>query len=964
MSRLTFAFGAALLVVAIAVTSAVAATTARDDASWLAFALILTVAIAFVVSGLVALARRPENRTGVYLAAVGYLAFFSILTASENEWIFAVAFVGEVLIWAPFAALIFAFPTGHIQGRLERVIPGFIGVLLGTTSLVILLLDRTPGGPRCNNCPESPIVIAEQSGIAGAVEDIATVLALGVIALSLGLLVRRWRAASPALRRLLWPVLAAGSATLLAIGLVVIIAELSEDVAEVVSLLLVIALACVPIAFLVGVLRTTFARASVADLLLALQTGTPLREALAAALRDPSVEIAYRLDPSRGIAGAGWVDAEGRPVREPAVQQDRAVNRVELGGVEAAAVIYDASLTAEPELVDAVTAAAGLALHNERLQAELRAEIRLAGALAETAPSLLTNVDTEGRMIRFNHATLRASGYSDEDELRGKLFWEVFIDPEEREAMIARFAEAAPDFPPSEYENTFTNARGERLVIYWRSNPVLDEAGRVVSIIAGGLDITERYRLEEAKERERVFLNAIANNVPSMLCLVDGSGLVQDRATNIAFERTLGYEPDETGDVIFWERYIAPEDRDDVRERIERTVAGEQLPEHDNHWVAKDGTRHLIAWTSTPLPKLDERSLFLITGVDVTERQRREEEAVLRSDFLDAITDATPSFLVAVDPEGVVMEDGVNPAFTQAFGWTREEIGGRSFFEVISDQDQYEGHMAIANAANGVIQAERESWWVVRDGAARAVAWTARPVLDPQGRDIVLVSGSDVTVRRRQEEELRASRARLVEAADDARRKLERNLHDGAQQRLVALSVSLRLAESKLQSDPPTATRILGDAREELTHALEELRELARGIHPAVLTDRGLRAAVDALVARSPVPVEASVPQLELPPTVEAAAYYVVAEALTNVVKYGQASVAEVSVEAVDGTVRVTVRDDGVGGADPTRGSGLRGLSDRVEALEGRLVVESARGRGTTVRAEIPLAAPAKESRT
>jgi PAS domain S-box-containing protein len=835
LSRLTFAFGAALLAVAIAVTSAVVATTAREE-NWLFFALILTVAVAFVVSGLVALSRRPENRTGVYLAAVGYLAFFSILSISENEWIFTVAFVVEGLIWAPFAALIFAFPTGQLHGRLERTIPVLTGVMLVGASLLIVLLDKTPGPERCGECPESPIVVAEYPGIARAVEAATTVCALAVIALSLGLLVRRWRAASPALRRLLWPVLAAGSATLFAIGLVVIADEFSDSVAEAGSLLLVLSFACVPIAFLVGILRTTFARASVTDLLLGLQAGTPLREALAVALRDPSVEIAYRLDPRRGVGGEGWVDAEGRRVAEPVASSERAVKHVDLGGVGAAAVAYDVSLTEEPELVEAVTTAAGLALQNERLQAELRAEIRLAGALAETVPSLLTNVDTEGRIIRFNEATLRASGYSDEDEVRGRYFWDVFIAPEEREAMIGRFAAAAPDFAPSEYENTFTNARGERFVVYWRSAPVLDEEGRVVSIVAGGLDITER--------------------------------------------------------------------------------------------------------------------------------KQREEEAALRSDFLDAITDAIPSFLVAVDHEGVVMEDGVNPAFTQAFGWTKEELGGRSFLEVISDEDQYEGHMAIANAANGVIQAERESWWVGRDGAARAVAWTARPVLDPQGRDIVLVSGSDVTVRRRQEEELRASRARLVEAADDARRKLERNLHDGAQQRLVALSVSLRLAESKLHNDPPTATRILGDAREELTHALEDLRELARGIHPAVLTDRGLRAAVDALVSRSPVPVEASVPQLELPPAVEAAAYYVVAEALTNVVKYGHASLAEVSVETVDGSVRITVKDDGVGGADPTRGSGLRGLSDRVEALEGRLVVESAAGSGTTVRAEIPLTAHAKESRS
>ena len=153
---------------------------------------------------------------------------------------------------------------------------------------------------------------------------------------------------------------------------------------------------------------------------------------------------------------------------------------------------YEASLAEQPELVDAVVAAAGLAIRNERLQAELRAEVRLAGTLADTAPSLLTNVDTDGRIVKLNHATLRASGYEDEADVRGKYFWDVFIDEAEREAMVERFAAAAPDFPPTEYENTFTNLRGERLVIYWRSTPVVDEHGKVVSIVAAGLDITER----------------------------------------------------------------------------------------------------------------------------------------------------------------------------------------------------------------------------------------------------------------------------------------------------------------------------------------------------------------------------------------------------------------------------------------------------------------------------------------
>jgi signal transduction histidine kinase len=225
----------------------------------------------------------------------------------------------------------------------------------------------------------------------------------------------------------------------------------------------------------------------------------------------------------------------------------------------------------------------------------------------------------------------------------------------------------------------------------------------------------------------------------------------------------------------------------------------------------------------------------------------------------------------------------------------------------------------------------------------------------------VLVSGSDVTVRRRQEEEIRASRARIVQAEADARRQLERNLHDGAQQRLVALSVALRLAESKLGKDPEGAADLLEGARAELALALDELRELARGIHPAVLTDRGLGPALEALVGRAPIPVELTAPQERLPAPVEAAAYYVVAEALTNVAKYGQAQSAQVSVAAANGTVTVTVADDGIGGADPERGSGLRGLADRVQALEGRLAVVSPRGAGTTVTAEIPLSREREE---
>jgi signal transduction histidine kinase len=207
-------------------------------------------------------------------------------------------------------------------------------------------------------------------------------------------------------------------------------------------------------------------------------------------------------------------------------------------------------------------------------------------------------------------------------------------------------------------------------------------------------------------------------------------------------------------------------------------------------------------------------------------------------------------------------------------------------------------------------------------------------------------------------DELQSSRARLVEVSMFERRRLERDLHDGAQQRLVALSLQLGLAHRSLEAgDGRRAMSMLDAARDELTRALEELRELARGIHPAVLTDRGLEAALEALAERAPLPVSLDqMPAERLPASVEAAAYFVVAEALTNVAKYAGASNAEVRIGRNGGYAVVEVRDDGVGGADPAVGTGLRGLADRLAALDGRLEVHSPEGEGTIVRAEVPCA--------
>jgi len=208
-------------------------------------------------------------------------------------------------------------------------------------------------------------------------------------------------------------------------------------------------------------------------------------------------------------------------------------------------------------------------------------------------------------------------------------------------------------------------------------------------------------------------------------------------------------------------------------------------------------------------------------------------------------------------------------------------------------------------------------------------------------------------------DDLHGARQRIIDAADAERRRIERDLHDGAQQRMVAVALTLGVAEARLATDPASAALLIAQAREDAQLAVKELREIARGIHPALLSDRGLCPALEALAARAPVPVEVTGgPIDDLGEAVEAAAYFVTAEALTNVAKYAQANAAFVHVSIEDECLHVQIRDDGVGGAEPCPGGGLDGLRDRVDALEGRFEVDSPPGGGTTVSVRIPLARP------
>jgi PAS domain S-box-containing protein len=334
-------------------------------------------------------------------------------------------------------------------------------------------------------------------------------------------------------------------------------------------------------------------------------------------------------------------------------------------------------------------------------------------------------------------------------------------------------------------------------------------------------------------------------------------------------------------------------------------------------------------------------------------RRRAEEEVRARESRLRAMLDAALDAVVSMDAEGRVI--GWNPAAETTFGYPSAEAIGREMAELIVPPRLREAHRRglarYLQSRQGVILDRRlELTGMRRDGSEFPVELTITRIA-LAGPPTFTGYLRDITDRVAAELEVRASRARLVEVADAERRRIQRNLHDGAQQRLT--SVLLRLGMLRASSGPDY--RVLDEAIDELAAGLDEIRALASGLHPAVLTERGLSAALEALALRSSIPVDFErLPDRRLPEPIEAAAYYVVAEALANVQKHSGARQVLVRVATGDDRVEVAVTDDGAGGAD-AEGEGLRGLADRLDSLGGTLGLESREGGGTRLRADIPL---------
>jgi len=392
----------------------------------------------------------------------------------------------------------------------------------------------------------------------------------------------------------------------------------------------------------------------------------------------------------------------------------------------------------------------------------------------------------------------------------------------------------------------------------------------------------------------------------------------------------------------------------------------------DEDWlVRRDGTMFPVSVTATAADLPTGRGVVM-TFVDMS--AQREAEQSLRE--RDAILAQVAQPVWVVDHEGRFHY--ANPAALAALGYDDpSDLVGKPGHETVHykypDGTPFpEEECAVARARNtGQTHQEREDWLVRKDGSILPIAYSTAPFELPGGLGAV-TAFTDIEdeleaqrvarerdVAQARAEELRAARRRMIEAADAAREQLTRDLHDGAQQQFVSALLTFQLAERKAAADPESAARLHREAMDQTRAGLAQLRDLAAGIHPGILTDRGLGAAVEALASRLPVPVTVDdALRRRLPAPVEASLYFFVSEALTNAVKHASAAHLRVRI-AIDGDrLGVEVADDGVGGAAPTaHGTGLAGLADRIAALDGELVISSPPGRGTTLRAAVPVGA-------
>jgi PAS domain S-box-containing protein len=505
-----------------------------------------------------------------------------------------------------------------------------------------------------------------------------------------------------------------------------------------------------------------------------------------------------------------------------------------------------------------------------------------AAVLTETTQSLVCVYDREARILLFNDACERATGYSREEVL-GRDARDFVIPPEERDAFGEFLSYVWKTGSSSPQVGHWRTKAGGRLLVAWSNKPLIGPDGTPATLVTTGIDLTDRGPRHE-----------------------------DDRAL----------QGDPEAKLVEVSR-LAAEQR--ALRRVATLVAAESSPERVFTAVSEECARVL---------QVNSSAVFRYEG--------HEQATIVGRVNRDG---------VEVMPVGGRLAAGESSAVGRVLRTGApariDDWGGVKGDDDIADAIFRVGYRSSAAAP---IVVAGELWGAVAIASEEPLPHDAERRL-AAFCDLVSLAVASAQARA----DLIASRARLVSAGDEQRRRLERNLHDGAQQHLVSVAVKLRVAQTQLSARPEVAAKLVAESLHELGVGLEELREIARGLHPSILSEQGLRRALEALADRLPVVVELEAPEARLPDPVEATSYYIASEALTNVVKHSGATRAQVVVRVEGDVLRCTVADDGRGGADPVGGGGLVGLRDRAEAAGGSLSVVSPPGAGTVVTASLPL---------
>ncbi len=603
----------------------------------------------FVASGIVAWIGRPHNRIGLLMVGAGASWFLSALQGADQSVLFTIGVAASVLPLGFLVHLVLAFPEGFLRSRPERVTVWVAYVLASLLQVAgVLLWEPEP------ELPENVFLISPSSAadrLFQAVNVVGLVVAIAVVVI----LTRRWRTATAPARRAMAPVVwTGGLAAVCAIVLFAAGAARAEEIVTEARLATYSALVLVPIAFLVGLLHSRLARTAVSRLVLELSgTAAPgrLREALARALGDPSLQLAYWLPEEES-----YVDATGRPFELPGQGEGRAVMHVERDGRRIGALVHDASLADQRELLDSVSAAAALALENERLQAQLRARVddlrssegRLR-ALIEASPLAIVEVDAAGLVTFWNQAAEDLYGWTAEEAI-GE---EISFIPVEREGETDELrARLLAGERISGVETLRLRKDGSLVEVVVAAAPVPDLEGDV-RFMAVSADISERKRAEEALRHERDFISTLIDSTSCLVVVLDREGrLVR---FNRACEQLTGYSAEEILSRPLWDSVIDPAEAESIRLALDRVWAGDFPAENENHWILRDGTRRLIAWSNTALLDDDgEVELIVSSGVDITERKRAEEELRASEARFREMANAAPVMIWMADETGTI----------------------------------------------------------------------------------------------------------------------------------------------------------------------------------------------------------------------------------------------------------------------------------------------------------------------